>query len=127
VNLQALYESDPALKLLGIKLIKAEPGVAVMTMEVKPEMHNAYGICHGGFIFTLADSAFAYACNSHDFDAVAQHCSIDFVRPGKTGNVLTATAEEKNLAGRTGLYDITVNNEKNETVAHFRGKSYRVS
>jgi len=126
VDLDELYKSDPALKVLGIKLLSAGSGKAIMTMDVGPEMLNAYGICHGGFIFTLADSAFAYACNSYEFTAVAQNCCIDYVRPGKTGNTLTAVAQEKYLAGRTGLYDITISNEKNEVVAHFRGKSYRI-
>ena len=126
MDVDELYKTDPALKVLGIKLLSVGSGKAVMTMEVGPQMLNGYGICHGGFIFTLADSAFAYACNSYDFNAVAQNCVIDFVRKGITGNVLTAIAEEKNLAGRTGLYDITVSNENNEVVAYFRGKSYRI-
>lgn len=126
MDIDSLHKKDPALKLLGIKLISAEAGHSEMTMEVLPSMQNAFGICHGGFIYTLADSAFAYACNSYDFDAVAQGCTIDYVRPGKTGSILTAVAEEKNLTGRTGLYDITVTNEKQEIIAHFRGKSFRI-
>ncbi len=126
MDLESLYKKDPALKLMGIKLISAEAGHSEMTMEVLPSMQNAFGICHGGFIYTLADSAFAYACNSHNFNSVAQGCTIDYVRPGKTGSTLTAVAVERSLTGRTGLYDITVTNEKQETIAYFRGKSFRI-
>ncbi len=127
MDLDELHENDPALKLLGIKLLNEGSGKATLTMDVTPQMHNAHGICHGGFIYTLADAAFAYACNSYDFDSVAQSCSIDYVKAVKAGNCLTAFAEEKNCTRRTGLYDITVTNETGETVAYFRGKSFRVS
>jgi len=123
---EQLHDTDPAMKLLGITMQSLTPGKAVLSMKIQETMLNAHGICHGGFIFTLADSAFAYACNSYDFDAVAQNCSIDFLRPGKTGNVLTAVAKERYLAGRSGIYAITVTNENDEVVALFQGKSYRL-
>ena len=118
--------NDPSLQLLGIKIDNVGSGHSEATMVVKPEMLNAHGICHGGFIFTLADAAFAYACNSYDFDAVAQNCTINFIRPGKTGNVLTANAEEIILKRRTGIYDITVSDENSKVIAYFRGNSYRI-
>ncbi|RLA05432.1 MAG: hydroxyphenylacetyl-CoA thioesterase PaaI [Gammaproteobacteria bacterium] len=126
MDTEALYKSDPALKILGIQLISIGSGRAEMTMTVTPEMNNAYGICHGGYIFTLADSAFAYACNSYDFDAVAQTCTIDYMRPGKTGSLLTAVAEQKSQGRLTGLYDITISDEDQKIIAFFRGKSFRV-
>lgn len=122
-----LYQKDPALGLLGIKMQTVKPGQAVMTMQVTKQMHNAFGICHGGFIYTLADAAFSYACNSYDYDAVAQHCSIDYIRPGKTDSILTAVAEEQCISGRTGFYDIKVYNDDNEIVALFKGNSFRIS
>jgi acyl-CoA thioesterase len=95
-------------------------------MTVRPDMLNGHAICHGGFIFTLADSAFAYACNSYNLSTVASGCAIDFVAPAREGDVLTARAAERSIAGRTGVYDIDVVNQRGETVALFRGKSYRI-
>ena len=98
-------------------------GYARMHMSVRPEMTNGHGICHGGMIFTLADTTFAYACNSHNIEAVAAGCSIEFLRPGKAGDVLTAQAQEQALSGRHGIYDIRVTTQTGELIAVFRGKS----
>jgi acyl-CoA thioesterase len=95
-------------------------------MTVRPDMLNGHAICHGGFIFTLADSAFAYACNSYNLTTVASGCSIDFVAPARESDVLTAVGHERSSSGRTGLYDIEVRNQRGETIALFRGRSYRI-
>jgi acyl-CoA thioesterase len=121
-----MYARDTASKALGIRIVEANPGRAELAMTVRADMLNGHAICHGGFIFTLADSAFAYACNSYNFNTVASGCGIDFMAPAREGDVLTATAHERALAGRTGVYDVEVANQRGETVALFRGKSYRV-
>jgi acyl-CoA thioesterase len=89
-------------------------------------MLNGHGTCHGGYIFTLADSAFAYACNSYNLTTVAAGCTIDYLAPGREGDVLTAIAQERSASGRTGVYDIEVINQRGEKIALFRGKSYRI-
>jgi acyl-CoA thioesterase len=86
-------------------------------------MTNGHGMCHGGYIFTLADSAFAFACNSHNTRTVAQHCAVTFIAPGRLGDVLTATAAEISRTGRSGITDVTVTNQAGETIAVFRGHS----
>ena len=96
-------------------------------MTVRPDMVNGHHICHGGLIFTLADSAFAYACNSYNKNTVASACHIDFLAPAKEGDILEAEAVEQSLSGRTGVYDITVRTRSGKTVALFRGKSYRIN
>ena len=90
-------------------------------------MVNGHHICHGGLIFSLADTAFAYACNAYNLNTVASGCNIDFVAPGKEGDTLQATAVERSRSGRTGVYDVTVRDSAGNTVALFRGKSYRIS
>ena len=95
-------------------------------MTVRADMLNGHAICHGGFIFTLADSAFAYACNSYNLNTVASGCAIDFLAPAREGDVLTAVAQERSASGRTGVYDIEVTNQRGEKIALFRGKSYRI-
>lgn len=95
-------------------------------MTVRGDMLNGHGVCHGGFIFALADTAFAYACNSRNAVTLAQNCSIDFVSPGREGDVLVAVAEEHHQYTRTGLYDVTVTRGHDQVVARFRGRSYRV-
>ena len=95
-------------------------------MKVRADMLNGHATCHGGFIFTLADSAFAFACNSANMSTVASGCSIDFIAPAREDDVLTAIGRERSLSGRTGVYDIEVTNQRGETVALFRGKSYRI-
>ena len=122
----AMYARDTATQALGIRVESVSPGRAELSMPVRADMLNGHEICHGGFIFTLADSAFAYACNSYNLNTVASGCSIDFIAPARSGDVLTAKAHERQLAGRTGVYDVEVANQGGETVALFRGKSYRI-
>ena len=122
----AMYPRDRASQSLGIKVAKVGPGHAELTMTVRPDMLNGHAICHGGFIFTLADSAFAFACNSYNLTTVASGCAIDFIAPAREGDVLTAIAQERSTSGRTGVYDIEVHNQRGEKIAFFRGKSYRI-
>ena len=105
-----MLADDAASRSLGMQVTEVAPGRAVVTMTVRPDMLNGFAICHGGFIATLADSAFAFACNSRNALTVASGFGIDILKSAKLGDVLTATAAETSLAGRTGLYDITVRN-----------------
>jgi acyl-CoA thioesterase len=123
----AMYSRDRASQGLGMKLDEIRPGYARMTMPVREDMLNGHQSCHGGFIFSLADSAFAFACNSHNFNTVGAGCTIDYLAPGRLGDLLTAEAVEQALAGKTGVYDIQVRNQDGRTVALFRGKSHRVA
>ncbi|HTP45321.1 MAG TPA: hydroxyphenylacetyl-CoA thioesterase PaaI [Casimicrobiaceae bacterium] len=123
---QAMYARDRASQTLGMKIATVSPGRAELTMTVRADMLNGHAICHGGFIFLLADSAFAFACNSYNLTTVASGCSIDFVAPAHEGDRLIAIARERSASGRTGVYDIEVRNQNGETVALFRGKSYRI-
>ncbi|WP_310628263.1 hydroxyphenylacetyl-CoA thioesterase PaaI [Limnohabitans sp.] len=123
---QAMWTRDNATHALGMTLESVAPGHAVMRMTVRSDMVNGHHICHGGLIFTLADSAFAYACNSYNLNTVASACSIDFLAPAREGDVLEATAIERSTSGRTGVYDIEVKVLGANTVALFRGKSYRI-
>ena len=120
---EAMYARDPAVRAFGIRIDKVAPGYARLTMPVRDDMLNGHGFCHGGLIFTLADSAFAYACNSRNQNTVASGCTIDYLAPGKQGDVLSAEAVEQSLAGRSGVYDITVSNQDGIRVALFRGRS----
>ena len=121
---QAMYADDPAVTdFMKIELVTCEPGRAVMRMKVRAEMLNGHKICHGGLIFTLADSTFAYACNSHNKVTVAAGCSIEFLKPAHLDDVLTCTGVEQVLQGRHGIYDMHVSNQRGEVVAVFRGKS----
>lgn len=122
----AMWTRDNATHALGMTLESVAPGHAVMRMTVRSDMVNGHHICHGGLIFTLADSAFAYACNSYNLNTVASACSIDFLAPAREGDVLEATAVERSTSGRTGVYDIEVKVLGANTVALFRGKSYRI-
>jgi len=125
---ESMYAADAASReTMGIELLACEPGRAVMRMVVMPLHLNGHKICHGGFIFTLADSTFAFACNSRNHNTVANGCSIEFLRPAHEGDVLTAESVEQNLAGRHGIYDIRVNNQKGQAVALFRGKSTQIA
>ena len=124
---KTMYERDPATQSLGIALAEIRPGYARMTMTVRPDMLNGHQSCHGGYIFLLADSAFAFACNSHNFVTVGAGCTIDYVAPGRAGDVLCAEGVEQVIAGKTGVYDITVRNQENKVIALFRGKSHRVA
>lgn len=121
-----LYANDRASQGLGIHLGAVEPGVATVTMTVRPDMCNGHGICHGGFIFALADSAFAFACNSHGPATVAAAVAIDFLAPARAGDALTAVARERWLGGRAGLYDLIVMRADGTTIAHARGRSHRL-
>lgn len=123
---RAMWNGDSTSKRLGMALEEIGPGSATLTMTVTDEMSNGHGNCHGGYIFTLADSAFAFACNGYNQLAVAQHCSITFIAPVLRGEKLTARAREVSRRGRGGIYDITVTNGKGEAVAEFRGHSRTV-
>ena len=122
----SMYERDTASRALGMRIVRVEPGFAELEMPVRDDMLNGHAICHGGLIFALADSAFAFACNSYNLSTVASGCAIEFIAPAREGDVLTARARERQLAGRTGVYDVEVTNERREVVALFRGKSYRI-
>ncbi len=121
-----MYARDRASQALGIEVANIGPGHAELRMTVRPDMMNGHAIGHGGLVFTLADSAFAYACNSHNHNTVAAGCSIEFLAPCHEGDVLTAVASERTLVGRSGVYDIDVKNQRGESIALFRGKSTRV-
>ena len=123
---ESMYARDTATRALGIRIAHVGPGCAELAMAVRDDMLNGHDICHGGFIFTLADSAFAYACNSYNINTVASGCSIEFTAPARLGDVLMARAHERQLAGRTGVYDVEIANQRGESVALFRGKSYRI-
>jgi acyl-CoA thioesterase len=119
---EAMWKDDDASKGLGMELVEVRSGQATLTMTVQPHMVNGQRIAHGGFIFLLADSAFAFACNSHNERAVAAQCSISFIKPGKLGDRLVATAREISRSGRSGIYDVRVS--VNEAIiAEFRGHS----
>ncbi len=123
---EAMWAEDRASRGLGMTLDHAGPGEAVLSMRVRDDMTNGHGSCHGGFIFALADSAFAFACNAHNQRAVAQHCAVTFLRPGMRGEVLTARAVERVREGRSGIYDVTVTDAEGQVVAEFRGHSRTV-
>jgi acyl-CoA thioesterase len=121
---EAMFAVDAASKdFLQMELLSCEPGRAVMRMRVREPMLNGHKICHGGLIFTLADSTFAFACNSHNKVTVAAGCSIEFLRPAHLDDVLTCEGVEQVLQGRHGIYDMQVRNQRGEVVAVFRGKS----
>ena len=124
---KTMFDRDPASQALGMTLDEIKPGYARMSMRVRGDMLNGHATCHGGYIFMLADSAFAFACNSHNHNTVGAGCTIDYLAPGKEGDVLTAEAVEQALQGKTGVYDIKVTNQEGRTIALFRGKSHRVS
>ncbi|MCC6193190.1 MAG: hydroxyphenylacetyl-CoA thioesterase PaaI [Burkholderiales bacterium] len=121
-----MYERDRASRSLGMRIAWVAPGEADLAMTVREDMVNGHAICHGGLVFTLADSAFAYACNSHNLATVASGCTIEFLAPSHLGDVLTATARERAQVGRSGVYDVEVRNQHGATIALFRGKSTRI-
>lgn len=123
---EAMWAQDNASAGQGMALVSVGPGRSEIRMPVAAHMVNGHGTCHGGFIFTLADSAFAFACNTHNQFTVAQHCSITYLAPGKAGDVLTARGVEVSRQGRGGIYDITVTNQDGVTIALFRGHSRTV-
>ena len=121
---EAMFAVDAASKdFLQMELVECRPGRAVMRMKVRAPMLNGHRICHGGLIFTLADSTFAFACNSHNKVTVAAGCSIEFLKPAQLEDVLTCEGVEQVLQGRHGIYDMKVSNQRGEVVAMFRGKS----
>jgi acyl-CoA thioesterase len=122
----AMWDKDLASRSLGMSLDTVGPGEATLSLTVTAAMTNGHKTCHGGYIFTLADSAFAFACNSYNQNTVAQHCSVTFLRPAFEGDRLTASAREVSRIGRGGIYDIKVTNQNGEHVAEFRGHSRTV-
>ena len=122
----AMWQRDATAHALGMERIEATPGKATLRMRVRPDMANGHHIAHGGMIFTLADTAFAYACNSYNLNTVASACHIDFLAPAREGDLLEARGEERSASGRTGVYDVTVSVVGGPVVALFRGKSYRI-
>ena len=123
---EGLFANDRASKTLGMQVLDVTPGQATVSMVVRPDMLNGHDTCHGGIIATLADSAFAFACNSHGEMTVASGFSIDLVAPALLGDVLTARCTEVAKAGRTGVYDTDVSNQRGERIAVFRGRSHTV-
>jgi acyl-CoA thioesterase len=119
---EAMWKEDDASKDLGMEILQVKPGEATLTMTIKPYMVNGHKIAHGGFVFLLADSAFAFACNSHNERTVAAQCNISFIRPGKLGDRMVAVAREISRTGRSGIYDIRVT-VGDVTVAELRGHS----
>lgn len=122
-----MFARDAASQALGMKLEETRPGFARVTMPVRADMIQGHATCHGGFVFALADSAFAFACNSHGGTVVAAGCSIEFLAPAALGDALTAEAREQAVSGRSGVYDVSVTNQRGELVAAFRGRSRRLS
>jgi acyl-CoA thioesterase len=120
---EAMWKQDDASQGLGMELVEVKPGQATLAMTIQPHMVNGQRIAHGGFIFTLADSAFAFACNSHNERVVAAQGSITFIRPGKLGDRLVATAREISRSGRSGIYDVRVAADDGTVIAEFRGHS----
>jgi acyl-CoA thioesterase len=118
-----MWADDRAPAALGLTLEEVGPGRSRVSMRVREDMVNGHGLCHGGFIFTLADTAFAYACNTYNQRAVAQHCAISYLRPAQIGQTLVAVAEERARSGRSGLYDISVRTAEGVDIAEFRGGS----
>jgi acyl-CoA thioesterase len=123
---QSLFRTDRASQGLGLEIIDVAPGRVRIAMTVRPDMVNGHGICHGGIIFAFADSAFAFACNSHGEPMVAAGANIEFLAPTLTGERVTATATEVTRTARSGIYDVCVTKPSGETVAHFRGRCSRL-
>ena len=124
---KTMFERDPASQALGMRLDEIRPGYARMSMPVRADMLNGHATCHGGYIFMLADSAFAFACNSYNLNTVGAGCTIDYLAPCREGDLLCAEAVEQALSGKTGVYDVAVRKQDGQTVALFRGKSHRVA
>lgn len=125
-SVRALWNDDSASQRLGMQMEPVAPGQATVSMVVTEAMTNGHGTCHGGYIFTLADSAFAFACNGYNQRAVGQHASITYLSPGHLGDRLTATACEVSRQGRSGVYDVRVTNQDKVQIAEFRGLSRTV-
>ena len=123
---QSMYRADRASQNLGLEILEVAPGCVRLRLLVRPEMVNGHGLCHGGIIFSLADSAFAFACNSHGEPMVAAGATIEFLAPTPAGELLTALATEVSRGTRHGIYDVRVTTGSGETVALFRGRSSRL-
>jgi acyl-CoA thioesterase len=123
----ALWRTDNASRALGMTIEQVGPGTSVVSMIVTESMSNGHGSCHGGFIFSLADSAFAFACNTYNQNAVAQHCSITYISPAQCGDKLNAVAQELSRQGRSGIYDIAIDNQEGVRIAEFRGHSRTIN
>ena len=123
---EQMFQQDTCAQAMGMRVDAVDAGFAKVSMTVGPQMLNGHQTCHGGQLFSLADTAFAYACNSQGLAAVASAASIDFLRPAFTGDLLTATARVKQQGKLTGVYDIEIVNQQQKTVALFRGKSHRI-
>lgn len=124
---RTLYAQDRASQALGMRIERVGPGESVVSMRIQANMTNGHGLCHGGLIFALADSSFAFACNSYGASTVAASASIDFLAPGRDGDTLTATARELWRGKRSGLYEVAVTNQHGATLALFRGRSQQVA
>jgi acyl-CoA thioesterase len=122
----ALFARDRASQALGMRITGVRPGWARVVMRVRADMVNGHDVCHGGLVFALGDSAFAFACNSHNDSTVAAAASIDFLAAAREGDELTAEASELWRTRRNGLYEIVVTNQRGERIALFRGRSYRI-
>ena len=123
---EAMWKDDNATQYLGMVLSDVAAGTATMSMDVAPFMTNGHKTCHGGYVFTLADSAFAFACNTYNQRTVAQHCSVTYLAPAFEGDRLTAVAREVSRKGRSGVYDVRVTSQNGDTIAEFRGHSRSV-
>ncbi|MCP8938485.1 hydroxyphenylacetyl-CoA thioesterase PaaI [Alsobacter sp. SYSU M60028] len=123
---RAMWRDDRASQELGMSLDRVAPGEAELSMTITTAMSNGHGTCHGGYIFTLADSAFAFACNAYNQRSVAQQASVTFIAPAFSGDRLTASAREVSRRGRGGIYDVRVTNQSGEVIAEFRGHSRTV-
>lgn len=123
---RSMWFDDNASQFLGMEVVSVGPGTVTMTMTITRSMLNGHKICHGGYIFAVADSAFAFACNGYNQLTVAQHCSVSFIAPASEGDVLTATAREVSRRGRGGLYDVSVVNQNGDCIAEFRGHSHTI-
>jgi acyl-CoA thioesterase len=120
----AMWRNDRASQALGMEVLAIGPGTATLAMSVREDMLNGHDICHGGLITTLADSAFAFACNAYNEVTVASGFDVNLLQAAQRGDRLTAVAHEVSKSGRTGVYDIAVHNQRGEAVAAFRGRSY---
>jgi acyl-CoA thioesterase len=123
----AMWAEDTASRALGMRIEKVGPGLAILSMTVTLNMVNGHGLCHGGYIYTLADAAFALACNSHNERHTGQHCAVTFLAPGRLGMRLLAEARERHRGARSGIYDVSVRTDTGETIAEFRGHSRSIA
>lgn len=123
---EQMFAQDTCAQSMGMTIDRVDSGFAQVSMIIAPNMLNGHQTCHGGQLFSLADTAFAYACNSQGLAAVASGCSIDFIRPGFSGDRLTACAEVRHQGKKTGLYDVEITNQDGKTVAWFRGRAHRL-